>query len=166
MKLLASAVALIMVGLTGMWLWFDATADAREDLPGVVVSVDDVPADLGVVQPDDAGSATQAQVAADAADQSASAPTAADQGDRAQADREAVTSRLAMVDTLVTTLRAGRLLSGSSGGAAQSPAPTTAPAPQPVNPAPATPPGMCWDDGELEDCDDWDDDGDDDWDDR
>lgn len=193
--MLASAVALIMVGLTGMWLWFDATADARQDLPGVVVTVDDVPAEAGVVQPADDAAPADGQQAADATD----GPS------REQADREAVTTHMASVDGLMAFLRAARgdltqmsddVLaqaakekaekekkekeeakaaasnsgSGSSGssGSGGGYVPPAAPAPQPVNPAPVTPPGMCWDDDEWEECDDddWDDDwDDDDWDD-
>src|SRR5690606_10916822 len=51
MKLLASALSLVLVGLTGIWLWFDATAQARQDLPGVVVSADQDPGAPAVRQP-------------------------------------------------------------------------------------------------------------------
>lgn len=199
MKMLASAVALIMVGLTGMWLWFDATADARQDLPGVVVTAEAAAGgDPEVRQPGDEPAPSQEQEAA-AKDADASAEAEAAQA-RESADRENVTSRMVNVDTLLATLRASRgdltaladdivtqvkddRAKADSGGEGSSgstgvsgwtgnpapqppppPPPAPAPQPQPVNPAPVTPPGMCWDDGELEECDDddWDDD---DWDD-
>jgi hypothetical protein len=38
MKVLASALALVLVGLLGGWLWFDATSVARADTDGVVIT--------------------------------------------------------------------------------------------------------------------------------
>ena len=38
MKVLASALALLLVGLTGVWLWVDATAEAGQDRAGVVIT--------------------------------------------------------------------------------------------------------------------------------
>lgn len=191
--MLASAVALVLVGLTGMWLWFHATADARQDLTGVVVSADAVPGDPEVSQPDDPATqpddpAAQTDGTAAQTDGAAATQQASAQPELGEADRDAVAGRGVTVDTLLATLRAARgdltALSedivaqvekdrakaastgkGSSGPA--QPAAPVAPAPQPVNPAPVTPPGMCWDDDEWEECDDdWDDDDwDDDWDD-
>jgi hypothetical protein len=38
MKILASVAALVLVGLTGGWLWMDATAQAGQDTQGVVIT--------------------------------------------------------------------------------------------------------------------------------
>lgn len=40
MKALASALAMVLIGLTGVWLWFDATSTASEETTGVVIVAD------------------------------------------------------------------------------------------------------------------------------
>ena len=55
MKMLASALALVLIGLTGGWLWIDAAADARET-EGIVV--------VGALQQAD-GSGSHARAAGD-----------------------------------------------------------------------------------------------------
>ena len=69
MKALASALALVLVGLFGVWLWFDATSDAAQDTAGVVVvsslepeavSTDQVPGDDSATTEDSADPADPA----------------------------------------------------------------------------------------------------------
>ncbi|MFK5647520.1 hypothetical protein ACI3ET_13455 [Ornithinimicrobium sp. LYQ121] len=45
MKMLASALALVLVGLLGGWLWYDATSVARADTDGVVITGTITPAE-------------------------------------------------------------------------------------------------------------------------
>lgn len=75
MKALASALALILVGLTGVWLWVDATSDAAQDVAGVVVVSPVEPEAVSTTQApeqDDAG-ADDAAVTADPDDAEATA---------------------------------------------------------------------------------------------
>ncbi|MGO0577358.1 hypothetical protein [Ornithinimicrobium panacihumi] len=44
MKMISSALVLVLVGVLAAWLWFDATAVARQETAGVVVGVE-VPGD-------------------------------------------------------------------------------------------------------------------------
>lgn len=96
MKILASVVALVLVGLTGGWLWVDATAQARQDSEGVVIT--------GAVDPRTAtgvvGGAGQQDGAVDASDADGPATDAGatDPGAASGSDRQA---RLDQVVTLL-----------------------------------------------------------------
>ena len=186
MKALASALALVLVGLFGVWLWFDATSDAAQDTVGVVavstlepeaVSTAQVPGQDG--SPSEVSDATDEAEAADAAD--AAARTAEEQlravdevDDKVLA---ATVSSLRGVfdgvrvgsETLAADLRAAA--DDKAAAEAEQPAPQPAPAqpapapqPVPVQPAPSPggPPGICW---EWDDDDGWEWECDDDWDD-
>lgn len=114
MKLLASALSLILVGLTGIWLWFDATAQARQDLPGVVVTADQDPGAPAVRQPDadsDADGDTASAAPTDPVDDPVPADTAAttdDPTERTTGARETLDSRMVALSSVLGTLRASR----------------------------------------------------------
>ena len=193
MKALASALALFLVGLTGVWLWFDATSDAVQDTAGVVavssldpgsVSAVQVPGEDGAA-PDDAadvaGGDTQAAQAAqeqleavDEVDDKVLAATVTSlRGifDGVRLGSQTLSEDLhAAADEIAAAEKAAAEAKKAEEKAAQQPAPAPQPAPQPapVQPAPnpGGPPGPCWD---WDDDDGWewdcDDDDDDDWDD-
>ncbi len=186
MKILASVVALVLVGLTGGWLWMDATAQARQDTEGVVITgaVDPQTA-TGVVGGADAGAtvgpdrqvlldqvvtllgsasdelvtrADQEREAADRAEKKAAEKKAAEERKAAQrkAEEERKAAEKAAEEAAEEERRAAEEAAEEQQWAE----------PIPVQPAPVSPGGSCeWDDDEW-DCDDDGDDGDDDWDDR
>lgn len=62
MKALASALAMLLIGMAGVWLWLDATTTPSQDRAGVVVVSDADPASLLTVQvPDQDPGATQGE---------------------------------------------------------------------------------------------------------
>lgn len=158
MKIFASVVALVLVGLTGGWLWMDATAQARQETDGIVITgaVDPATASglLNAAQPG-------AQDAGPGAPSSAGRPASLDEvvtllasSSQALVERadEARQAEKAAADKKAADDRSGEQ-------------PAT---PIPVQPAPVTPSGCEWDDDHAEwDCDDdgGDDDDWDDWDD-
>lgn len=181
MKLLAAAVALILVGLSGVWLWFDATATARQDTPGVVVTLDD-PAPAGNAP--GAVHAPEADSAQDDGRQQATSSLAAtlqaargglqELSSIAQQDQADAATNLdgagashgvsGFSGRAAPTTDGSSAGPGGSGGGARQPSPPAAPAAPtsaPHEPVPVAPPGQCWDDGEWGDCDDDDDDDDD-----
>lgn len=50
MKALASALAMVLIGLTGVWLWLDATSAVGQDTAGVVIVSDVDPEAVTAVQ--------------------------------------------------------------------------------------------------------------------
>ncbi|MDO5740590.1 MAG: hypothetical protein Q4P07_10625 [Ornithinimicrobium sp.] len=158
MKILASVLTLVLAGLLGGWLFVDATAQARQETPGVLIT--------GPVDPGSATSLVEAGSGPGSASRTG-------QGDTAAATRTG-TADLPEADRVVSVLRdsSGELFdradktrrehakeataakeakeAGSGDGSGGIKA-------VPVQPAPVNPGGWCeWDDGVWE-CDDWDD---------
>jgi hypothetical protein len=185
MKMFASVVALVLMGLTGGWLWMDATANGRQDAEGVVITGPVDPASATALLADPTGSADDA------------AGTSTTPGDEAQATRQEVLDSVvallgASSDRLVARadeIRKEQAAKAKAEQAAQETAAKQAEEqrkadekaaqeaekaaeqarkdaerratqPVPVQPAPIVPSGTCeWDDDDYEwDCDDDDDD--------
>ena len=185
MKILASVVALVLVGLTGAWLWMDATAQARQDTAGVVITgpvdpqaVTSLGADGQDAVGDDAAtgaapgdgadpgrSASLDQVVtllgatSDAlvarADEARQAEAEAAQARAAEEEREAAEEAEKEAEKAAEKERRAAERAAEEQRRAE---------PIPVQPAPVAPGGACeWDEDDAEwECDD----DDDDWDDR
>ncbi|WP_066640793.1 hypothetical protein [Serinicoccus hydrothermalis] len=173
MKMLASALALVLIGLTGGWLWIDAAADARET-EGIVV--------VGALEQAD-GSASHARAAGDSgaavitghlvgavqegtrqlsgtfeqarseAEQAAAEKEAAEKAAKEKAAQEKAAEEKAAEE------KAAEERAAEEARQAEREAQEAQPAPAQVQPSPV----LCRDDDEWEECDD--DDWDDDWDD-
>lgn len=169
MKLLASALALVLVGLASVWLWFDATVSAEQDTAGVVITTE-APAGqpggpLGPTSsvrpaaPDQGGAPTTTPTPEgnDALQREVDSARQEEDQALAAAALVAVLGRAAD-ETVTAAASALTSAEASSEPVPATPEPAPAPAPQPVQPAPVSP-GLCWDDDEWEECDDdWDDD--------
>lgn len=167
MKILASVLSLVCVGLFGGWLWMDATAQARQDGAGVVIT--------GAVDPDQAlAGVGEAGAGADprpdldqvalllglSAEEIVSRAEAA-QETEAEAEKKAAEKK--------AKEQAEKKAKEQAEKKAKEAAEAKAKEAAPLQPVPQTPGGWCeWDDDDAEwDCDDdWDDDDWDDWDDR
>lgn len=188
MKMVASVLALVLIGFTGGWLWIDAAADAQET-EGIVVpgalepgealspSSPGVPGAtggqlLGAVQEGTSRLSEGFAQAREEAEQEAKDKKAAEKAAKAEAEEKAAAERRAEEEA-----EAQQAAEEAARAAVPSPAPPAPAQPGPVQPAPVQPvPVMCWDDDEWEECDDgtsghgssdddWDDSSDDDWDD-
>ena len=192
MKMISSALVLVLVGVLAAWLWFDATAVARQDTAGVVVGVE-VPGDgaqdgtVGAAEgghPQATDRARQLRDRSDALSAEVAEVAAAEralnelrEGVRSATDELAIAGDAAYEERLAA-VRAAKERAAEKAAAEKAAAekaaqeraarearatqPAPAPPPAPA-PVPVNPPGMCWDDDEWEECDD--DDWDDDWDD-
>ncbi|GGK78812.1 hypothetical protein [Ornithinimicrobium pekingense] len=184
MKILASVVALVLVGLTGAWLWMDATAQARQEPAGVVITgpvdPDAVTAVIGgqdttedsAPTGDSTGSATATegpgrsasldQVVTLLGSTSEALLTRAAEAREAEEDAKAAEEeRKAAEKAAEEQRRAAEKAAEEQRKAAEKAAEEQRRAePIPVQPAPVAPGGGCeWDEDDAEwDCDDDDDD--------
>lgn len=183
MKIVASVAALVLTAVLAGWLWLDATAEARQETAGVMIT--------GAVDP---ALATE-DVRTPAADGSDATPRTDEPGQAASAASGAAASGVAgsgvagsddvsaTVDTVVSVLQAsaGELVNradevrqaereaqkAEESKAAEEEAERAQKAKEkqekkeavPVQPAPVNPGGWCeWDDDDGWECEDWDDD--------